>query len=469
MISRVSRSFLPRHQPLLSRESYRRELVYAAFFPVASGLTEGAVISILAKAIFNIGELQFATIMAAPMFANLTSFIWSRVAQGERKIGVITRLQVLLLVTIAAVALLPVNPAGQWALVALIVLARCLLAGVVTLRSTVWRNNYPRAVRGKLSGHIVLVFMLVLTVSPMLVYNLLDYNAALFRLLYPICCVIAIVGIVAFHGIRLRREKEILRHEQRQQQQRPGWLSLQPRGETEPMYSPDDDASDPQAPRRSRFAFVTVLREDRWFREYMIWQMFAGLGNMTGEVAAVWWILHITQGREDMFGVSVLYTNTLPMVLAIVTLPAWATLLDQTHITTYRERHGRWWLVAQGLACLAALSGVLWVWVFQRFAQGVVRGGGMLAWQLGHNDFAKREMTATYMGIHVTLTGIRGAIAPFLGMLMVVGLHRTALFGLPLPQFAGIGPYAFLVSFVLVMIAQMGYAHMARTMPRKNG
>ena len=60
------------------------------------------------------------------------------------------------------------------------------------------------------------------------------------------------------------------------------------------------------------------------------------------------------------------------------------------------------------------------------------------------------------------------AEAPLGAVLGSVAAAMSAI-GTALSQFAGIGPYAFLVSFVLVMIAQMGYAHMARTMPRKNG
>ena len=44
-----------------------------------------------------------------------------------------------------------------------------------------------------------------------------------------------------------------------------------------------------------------------------------------------------------------------------------------------------------------------------------------LAWQLGHNDFARPDQLSAYMGVHVTLTGIRGATAPFLGMFLYVG------------------------------------------------
>lgn len=462
MLSRLKREYLPRHKPLLTRLSYSREMVSSATLPIAGGLSEGTVVSVLAERMFDVSELQFATIMAAPMFANLTSFIWSHVAHGRPKIGVIVRLQILLLISIASIGLLPTGSGGSWSLVGLIVLSRCLIAGIITLRSTLWRNNYPRAVRGKITSQFVQVAVVTLAVAPLGVYALLDYDPSLFRLMYPLCAAFAVIGVIAFSRIRLRREKELLRHERNRKTVRDA-AQLQPRGETEPVYS-DDEEEEPHP----RFAFFVVLKRDRWFRQYMTWQFFAGAGNMMGEVAAIWWIIQLTRNTSDPYGLAVLYNNTIPMLFALVTLPLWARLLDRMHITEFRVRHGLWWIVAQATAFGCAMSGLLWVWVLQRFFQGVLRGGGMLAWQLGHNDFADRKMVSTYMGIHVTLTGIRGAMMPFLGTLLVAGLHDVDLLGWRLPSWNGIGPYVFIVTTVLCVIAHAGYIHMSRNIPSRS-
>ena len=45
-----------------------------------------------------------------------------------------------------------------------------------------------------------------------------------------------------------------------------------------------------------------------------------------------------------------------------------------------------------------------------------VRAGGVLAWNLGHQHFAKPEQDTEYMSVHVVLTGVRGAFAPYLGV-----------------------------------------------------
>ena len=44
--------------------------------------------------------------------------------------------------------------------------------------------------------------------------------------------------------------------------------------------------------------------------------------------------------------------------------------------------------------------------------------GSNLGWNLGHNDFASVGRAQHYMGVHVTLTGVRGAIGPPAGILI---------------------------------------------------
>jgi hypothetical protein len=93
---------------------------------------------------------------------------------------------------------------------------------------------------------------------------------------------------------------------------------------------------------------------------------------------------------------------------------------------------------------------------------GIARGGGTLAWQLGHNDFARQDQLAAYMGVHVTLTGLRGAIAPFLGILLYTGWSGQWIF---LP-WEGIGPWVFGVAAVISGLAGWGFNSLYRHMKR---
>ena len=50
-----------------------------------------------------------------------------------------------------------------------------------------------------------------------------------------------------------------------------------------------------------------------------------------------------------------------------------------------------------------------------RILSGLGRGGGAIAWNIGHLHFAREHQAELYMGIHVALTGVRGLLIPLLG------------------------------------------------------
>src|ERR1041384_1247051 len=86
MIRLLTQPLSPRRVPVMSRESYRRELASSATFTVPISLTEGAVAGYLAERIFGASELQVTIITGAGMFTNLSSFLWAHATRGRRKV-----------------------------------------------------------------------------------------------------------------------------------------------------------------------------------------------------------------------------------------------------------------------------------------------------------------------------------------------------------------------------------------------
>ncbi|MEX0885791.1 MAG: MFS transporter [Phycisphaeraceae bacterium] len=479
LYQRLISPLLPRSQPWITRQSYAHELVNALTYPTAIAMVEGGVVGVLAKKAFDVPPLLFAMIMAAPMFANLTSFVWAYVARGRSKVRVINVLQVAVLVCVASIAALPTTMAGAYMLTGLVVLARCILVGVVTLRSTVWRMNYPRHIRAQVTGRLVLINTIILAIAPLLGYALVDYRPEAFRFIYPASLLVGLIGVVAFSKVRLRGERDLLRYE-RSLGARP-----QPHGIPAPIYEYDPKstpathhAPNPQSPtpnaQPTRPNFWQVLKQDHFFRAYMFWQFFAGSANMCGEVVIIYVIADATDGLPLEYMLSILLAMAMPMAIATIALPYWARQLDTMHVAAFRARQGRFWIANQagnfiGAMLVATLTGSIWVPLLilfgARLIQGVVRGAGMLAWNLGHNDFADRRMVATYMGIHVTLTGIRGAVAPFLGMALYAGWRELSIPGTPivlLPAFAGVGYWVFLVTTLMAAMSEVGFRTLYR-------
>ena len=469
MLRRALESYAPSRQPWITRQSYAHELVNAATFPVAMALIEASVIGVLGAKAFGIDPRSssrdaflFATIMASPMFANVTSFVWAWLARGRKKVPFVNVLQIGTLLLIACVALLPTEPPGDILLTVLIVLARCLTTGIVTMRSIVWRMNYPRSVRAQITGRFTLLFSLIGAIGPLVAYALVDMDQDAFRIVYPASVVVAAFGVFNFSRIRLRHEAELLRYE-RQPAARP-----ERHGAAGSIYEfnpPADAASE------TRENFWTVLRRDKSYRGYMLWQFVAGAANMMGEVVIIAAIADMTRGWYAEYFTAITLTTAIPMLFAVVTLPYWARYLDRVHVAEFRSKQGWWWVSNQAVQWLGLFlfTGLGWWWLglivtaAARVLQGIARGAGMLAWNLGHNDFADRKMVAIYMGIHVTLTGVRGAVAPFVAMWLYTGWDQLSIGDVTLvPGFAGIDYHVFLLTTALAIIAERGFTSLAR-------
>ena len=452
MLAEFFASFRPRSQPLMARQSYAHELVTASTFPLAVAMVEAGVIGVLAKKTFHVSELELATIMAAPIFANLTSFLWAMLARGRRKVRFISTLQLSMLLLLGVISLLPTVGYGPSLLVAVVILIRCALAGVVTLRSTLWRMNYPEHMRAQITGRFTIVASLIIALGPLVGFFIQDIAPDSFRILYRVAALIALVGVLSFSRIRLRGEKHLLKFE-RQPAARP-----QPHGLPGHVYE-----FHPGQPTEQRHTFWTVLRKDHHYRWYMIWQFIGGMANLIGNFAVIRLVIELTADLKYEYGISILLTTTIPLVAAMLTVTMWARYMDRVHIATFRTRQGLLWILAQIGNWVAAVTGQVGLFAVPRLVDGLSRGGGMLAWNLGHNDFADQRMVALYMGIHVTLTGVRGFLAPYLAMVMLYGWGPETVPGMTIPAFGGIGAHVFLVTTALALVAESGFIHLNRT------
>ncbi len=61
---------------------------------------------------------------------------------------------------------------------------------------------------------------------------------------------------------------------------------------------------------------------------------------------------------------------------------------------------------------------------------GIFAATMALLWYIGSAYFCKKEETANYQAVHLTLTGVRGAFAPILGMIVYETFSFTGVFGI---------------------------------------
>jgi MFS family permease len=411
---------VPGLPPAVAR-SFRCEQLTECTLPCALSLIEGGFAAVVAAKTFDVPPWLLAVISAAPMFGNLSSFVWNRVASARPKVIIVVTLQALVLCCLLAVAVSPRSLAGAWVLVGSVIVGRLLIAGIITARSVIWSLNYGRNLRARATSRLQVISSFAIVLTTALAGLILDAHPENFRWLYGGGVLVGAIGAWSFSRVKVQGE---LRHR-----------VLERRG---------DSHVD------GRNGFLQILRADRQYARYQLHQFTSGVSAMMLDPVLVY-LVSKQLGANYVVSISIIMI--IPFAMNLITLPLWGRYLDRVHVAEFRARQNALWVLGVLIMFWGALTSSL-VWIaIGRFVHGIVNGGGSLAWQLGHNDFAPRDQLSAYMGIHVTLTGVRGAFAPFLGMALYLGWSPGAL----LPGMPGLGAYIFVVSAVLGVFAWRGF------------
>jgi len=418
-----------------SLASFRRERAADATLPLAMALMEGGVIGVIADKVYHAHPMWIAFATAAPMFASLSSVWWARLAERVPPVPLLVALQGVVVVSVAAVALLPRSPLGLALLMALLVVARVAIGATVTVRSLVWTHNYPRAVRARVIARLAILSQAAMAGMGVLAGLALDRRREAMPWLYLFAAAAGALGAWLFAGVRLRGD--------------------------------DARSGAARVAAQPRTSTWRVLREDPLFARYLGWQFVLGVSNMMIEPAVVY---AVSREMGAGYGTSIAIVTVVPNVLSMATLPLWARWVDRMHAAEFRAKHSWLWVVSQGVLGLGTLTGsVFWIG-FGRVVFGIARGGGNLAWSLGHNDFAHPERAGLYMGVHATLTGLRGVFAPFVGMLLYLGsAPRELPFGLVLPAVPALGGWMMVLAASLALWATFGFVRLQRDVEQQRG
>lgn len=380
------------------RNQYPQELANWALVSVGVGAVEGAVAAALVKARFAdaatpwLVDLAVALVAGAPSYANLASFLFAAHQLGRDKIVWTVRWQLLTLAAVMLLSLVPVGAAGLLATVVLVITARVGWVGVITLRAVVWRRNFPDAARARLASRLSALNALLMAGSGALLGWMLGHAPTGIPWFFAAVGLIGVIGAWRYQRLRLRGHVTLRRRERQ--------------------------TRDDQDLRPSPAAFRRVLAADPMYRRFMQSMFLFGSGNLMLPAP-----LLIVLGER--LGLSpfaqVLLVGTLPLLMLPFAIVPWARYYDRVHIIEFRSVHA-WSFAAASIAFLIGCAGGWIGWLLLgSLLLGVGYAGGALGWNLGHNDFARPEQAALYMGVHVTLTGMRGLAAPLIG----VALYRA--------------------------------------------
>jgi MFS family permease len=410
-----------------ARALYRREILSWGLIGFTLGLVEGATAAVLVKkgyaglAPAPVVNLAVAFVSGAPALSNMVSFLWANLAHGRERVRLMVGLLASFALLVGLIGLAPRATSGLTFMVLSVIAARVLWAGILTVRSSVWMANYPRTVLAQITGRIVIVTSFGVALAAALAGIVLETRPAEARWLYLVAALVGLAAAWLYRGARVRRSFRLLSAEA---------------------------AEIGGAPLFSLRVLRQILREDPQYRRFMFWLGLYGAGNlMLGAQLVILFsdTLHLSASMQ--IGILAI----VPLLCIPVFTPVWARLFDAGHVIDFRARQC-WVLVAAMFVMLAALfthwTALLWLGAV---LLGVANAGANLGWNLGHSDFASLGKMQHYMGVNVTLTGMRGLVAPPLGVLLCAALERQA---------EGGGRYALLLPLVLTLAGAFGFRQM---------
>jgi len=412
--SHPERPFLASLVPLTSRPTF--------FYDIRSAPLNGFFLGVMTllpwvlKDVLGGSVWEVAVLSAAPPFSHLFDIYYAHLCTHRRKMpfvlwpGLVARfLIVLVAASVSATMLLVVASVSY-------VIGSMATPAV----NSIWRTNYPGTHRYRVLGTVMGVMNGIAVVTSFGAGLLLRTyeNDWLFRVVIVLGGAAGMIGVLIFSRIRVRGETEDLRH----------------LGDDKPRFNP--------------FRDLGLLWRDRKFGKYQLIQFTSGFANIM--TLAV--LIELMKEQHADWLSAALILGVAPNLAKTLTMPFWGRLLQRFNPMQARAFFNVFWalgyllIAASGLA--ATTTGTL-AWVFAgRLLLGIAQGATMLLWSLQQMYFARKQDVPKYMGVHCTLTGIRGLIAPFFGAWLMVALDSTHL--------------VFVASAALALAAGIGSLTMAR-------
>lgn len=400
------------------------------------GTIEGGTAAVMVRSLFGgfahglTVDLVLGLVSAAPAWSNLASLAYARRVQGRRKVPFLRPLVVALALCVAALALVPRGGFGLVLFLLVYGTARVVWAGIDTVRSVIWSVNYPRHLRARITGRIIMNGSLAIAAVGLAIGWLLDHGGDWIRWALVAAACSGLAGAHAFGRFRVRGEQRLL------------------------------EAERERLAGGARFDLAgarALLAHDPDYRQYMVAMSIFGAGMLALTPLMV-------MSLDDVLGASefvqVAVTAAVPIVVIPFAIHPWARFLDRAHVVEFRSVHG-WVLVAAATLLVAAvlLGWPVLLWPGSLLL-GVSLAAGSLGWSLGHNDFAPRGEETRYMALHVTLTGLRGLLAPP----FAIGAYHLLDAWRP-----GTGAWALLLPLALIVIGARRFTEMRRAGLRTAG
>ena len=394
--------------PVMARPTFRYDLLSTIFAAVGAGAMMTQLTSQFARRDLGCSEWTVALLISLSSLGNFLTTFFARPLAREKRVQLMAFSRFGIGVFLACLALLPAEEHVIGAFVALLVVPYLLASLIMNAQSNVRHSNYPRSKRSGIFSRLSIVEMSSLAITAMLAGAALDRWDWGHRLVFGVAAACMILSAQFSLKMRHRRERALLRD-----------------GLTRPI---------------GIWSGFRLLVEDRAYGAYMGWQMLFGIGNIM--VAPVLTLV-MTNYLKVSYAQGMLAMTLVPTAAMIATTPLAGWLIDRLHVTHYRSTGSALWAASRVLVYLGVVVHS-WPLVLIAFAvQGLGQSMGNMTWNLGHMYFTSPRRSQDYMGINLTLQGIRGLLAPIAGIALL--------------QLPGVGLSTLLIGAGVMFVASLGF------------
>lgn len=367
--------------PMMARPTLRQELASSFFAAIGSAPLIWQFTQLFARKSLGAPSVLLAVLVAEMAAGNLCGMFLARHLRRHRRVPYVVAARMLIALVMLAVAALPASRAAAVGFAAIMLVPAILAAVALNMQTGVWNSNFPDSVRGRIFSYIYVVKIGTLAIAVRSAGYALEIWPDAHRMLYPVGASAMVISALIYRRIRVRGERGQLR------------------------------ASAAEGPHL--LAGFRVLRTDRTFARFMFWQMISGSAVLMS-------IPVITMALTDHLHVDYHKGTTamalVPLGTALLAAPIVGRWFDRMGITRFRAMGAAFWALSR-LALFAGVALRSWPIVLQAFVlQGLGQAPGGLAFTIGHMRFAPPHRGQLYMGVHMTLQGVRGLTMPLLGI-----------------------------------------------------
>jgi len=263
---------------------------------------------------------------------------------------------------------------------------------VLPLINLILKANYRKENFGKLYSYATMSNKIIMLVTTFFFGLILDLDYAAFRYVYPIIGILGIVSIHLLSSIRIMPDSDI------------------PKGKNMVITF-----------RHSLQNAWLILKNNKAYRDFEIGFMFYGIAFMSSAVIIT---IYFDRALHLNYTSAAFYKNFYN-IIAILLLPFFGRLIGKQDprkfsIMTYSFMAAMIFFVAltEYFPMMVEFAGIkFFLYLVTGYIfYGLFSATMPLLWDIGASFFCSSEEASDYQAIHLTLTGVRGLFAPFVGI-----------------------------------------------------